>query len=373
MDPALIDEQQIRSQIEELWTQFPQTKDIYREVCALLFFRYGVTPTANKLYQLVHKGSMSAPSEALALFWKDLREKSRVRIEHPDLPEDLKHTAGELVASLWGKAQISAQESLKAYREEAHASILKAQSKQATAEEHQRELSVELLTIQQKHAVTLEQNRSLNQKVIAAAAAQTKMENQLQHEQEAKEQLQQALGTTRLAMEGTRHNLESATEELESTKQELLTTRQQLTTDIDQLKAALECAKLQHQNEKAELTAKLDQAQTASEQLQKDLEYIQVISANAAEQHRIEAAKTQEENGNLRQQVGVLEGKLQNYIAQYEALSTEVKDLRSQHSEVSLIGKAARVEAEIWKGQAQNLEKKLAELSRLTQKHSTDN
>ncbi|GAB3552032.1 hypothetical protein GCM10027343_37040 [Noviherbaspirillum agri] len=52
----------------------------------LLFFRYGITPTTNKLYQLVRKGSMSAPAEALNKFWEDLRDKSRVRIEHRDLP-----------------------------------------------------------------------------------------------------------------------------------------------------------------------------------------------------------------------------------------------------------------------------------------------
>lgn len=59
---------------------FPDTQALYREVCVLLFFRHGITPTANKLYQLVRKGSMSAPTEALRTFWADLREKSRVRI-----------------------------------------------------------------------------------------------------------------------------------------------------------------------------------------------------------------------------------------------------------------------------------------------------
>jgi chromosome segregation ATPase len=35
------------------------------QVCVLLFFRHGITPTANKLYQLVRKGSMSAPADAV--------------------------------------------------------------------------------------------------------------------------------------------------------------------------------------------------------------------------------------------------------------------------------------------------------------------
>ncbi|MDX6008018.1 hypothetical protein [Cupriavidus necator] len=41
----------------ELRGRFSETRALYREVCGLLFFRYGVTPTANKLYSLVRKGS----------------------------------------------------------------------------------------------------------------------------------------------------------------------------------------------------------------------------------------------------------------------------------------------------------------------------
>ena len=40
---------------------------------------------------------MSAPAEALAKFWEDLRGKARVEIDHPDLPEALKVAAGQAV------------------------------------------------------------------------------------------------------------------------------------------------------------------------------------------------------------------------------------------------------------------------------------
>src|SRR3546814_585329 len=120
--------------VEALRERFTQTQELYREVCALLFFRYGITPTANKLYQLVRKGSMSAPAEALSKFWEDLREKSRTRIEHPDLPDALKSVAGELVATLWTNAQAAAQESLTAYRAEAQEMVLQAKTDIATAQ-----------------------------------------------------------------------------------------------------------------------------------------------------------------------------------------------------------------------------------------------
>jgi hypothetical protein len=51
--------------LTELRGRFPETRAVYREVCWLLFFRYGVTPTANKRYSLVRKGNMGTPAEVL--------------------------------------------------------------------------------------------------------------------------------------------------------------------------------------------------------------------------------------------------------------------------------------------------------------------
>lgn len=102
-------EAQIQADIDNLRDRFQDTPALYRETCALLFFRYGITPTANKLYQYVRKGSMSAPAEALSKFWDELREKSRIRVERADLPEEVKAAAGELVAKLWGEAQAASE------------------------------------------------------------------------------------------------------------------------------------------------------------------------------------------------------------------------------------------------------------------------
>ncbi len=119
-------ESEIQSEIDSLKERFSETKALYREACALLFFRHGITPTASKLYQYVRKGSMSAPADALNKFWEELRGKARVQIDHPDLPDALKVAAADAVQTLWGQATELARTELASLRVEAQAESAKA-------------------------------------------------------------------------------------------------------------------------------------------------------------------------------------------------------------------------------------------------------
>jgi hypothetical protein len=112
-------DQQIAADVDSLRERASDTRALYREVCALLFFRYGITPTANRLYQYVRKGSMNVPAEVLSAFWKDLRERTRVRIDHPGLPDGLRQTAGSLVQELWAQALAEANATYDAARDAA--------------------------------------------------------------------------------------------------------------------------------------------------------------------------------------------------------------------------------------------------------------
>ena len=133
MSDLLPDETRLAAEIDRLKAEFPKTRELYREVCALMFFRFGITPTANRLYQLVRRGSMGTPTAVLGEFWAELREKSRVRIEHPDLPADLGAAAGELVATLWTRATASAATALDALRDEVEHARADAQQSVAAA------------------------------------------------------------------------------------------------------------------------------------------------------------------------------------------------------------------------------------------------
>ena len=110
---------ELNDQIEALKQRIGDTRSLYREVCVLLFFHHRITPTAHRLYQLVRRGSMGTPAEVLRQFWQDLRERSRVRLDHPDLPEEVRELGGELLAQLWSRARSEAAGQLESLRDEA--------------------------------------------------------------------------------------------------------------------------------------------------------------------------------------------------------------------------------------------------------------
>lgn len=140
-------ETEIAAEVEALKAQIGDTKTLYREVCVLLFFRHGITPTTSKLYQFVRKGSMSAPAEALAKFWDDLRGKARVEIDHPDMPDEVKALAADAIAGLWRKASDVARHELSAIRLDLHAQAEKMQQAvaQATQAAHDQQAASERL------------------------------------------------------------------------------------------------------------------------------------------------------------------------------------------------------------------------------------
>ncbi|MBC8748254.1 MULTISPECIES: DNA-binding protein [Paraburkholderia] len=131
----------LESDIEIARQNASDTQSLYREVCALLFFRYGETPTANRLYQLVRKGSMSAPAKALRDFWTDVRDKTRIDVGRPDLPQEVAAAAGEFAAQMWRLSSDAATAALDVFRHDADAQIAAARE-QAAQSDMQRQQAV---------------------------------------------------------------------------------------------------------------------------------------------------------------------------------------------------------------------------------------
>ena len=304
--PAL--EAQLHAEIEQLRAQFPRTQELYREVCVMLFFRHGITPTANRLYQLVKKGSMSAPAEALTRFWATLREKSRVRIEHPDLPAELQFATGELAAALWTRAVGMAQDQLAAAQLEAQRSVVDAQARQTRAEAERDQLLQELTG--SAAALDGAQTRitQLDQALAISVAAASTLQDQLRLAQQGEQHLQQALETA----------------------------RRDFGSDLNKLRA--DNALAQERLKAAEIRAllEIERERQAAARLQKELDAATRKMEQGSSRHRDDVQKLQGQLGDLRQQVGVLEGNLDALRTASLRYIDEAAQAREQRDQLAL-------------------------------------
>lgn len=339
MNPSLDHDTSLNSAIEHLRALYPQTQDLYREVCVLLFFRYGVTPTANRLYQLVRKGSMTAPASALNQFWKDLREKSRVRIEHPDLPETLRSAAGEWTATLWKAAQAAAQESLVAYQNEAQATVTQAQAQTATAEAARRIAEQESQDAQQALSEAHKRISTLEQQKAAADATTAALDAQLLKVRNECETLHQRL-------EAARHDFKM---------------------ELDKLRADAQLAEERFRAAETRALLEIDRERNATLRLHKELESTRLSAAQVSERHRAELNTLQEHLGDLRQKNGVQEGRLDAANAARQQLLDELTLLKKQLEQSALEYATSQAETKTWREQAVQAEQAINELQEAAQ------
>lgn len=327
--------------VEALRERFTQTQELYREVCALLFFRYGITPSANKLYQLVRKGSMSAPADALTKFWGDLREKSRTRVEHPDLPEALKSVAGELIATLWTSAQTAAQESLAAYRAEVQEEVLQAKAEVASAEAER----------------------------DAAQSAAQSVENELQRANQEISAQCENLAVAEETRNSLLTRLDEAKHEHTVLQRQLEDARRDFALELDKQRTSMQLAEERSRASEKRMLLDMDRERTTLAKLQKELDAHAAGALRTVDQHRQELNLLQQALGDSRQKNGQLEGALQIVTASLERADTEVKQMQTQLSESSAQTMLFRSQAEGWRRQfeeLQELQRKNAQTTKAT-------
>lgn len=299
---GLSDEEGIAAGVAELRTRFPRTHDLYREVCVLLFFRHGITPTANKLYQLVRKGSMSAPTAALSEFWDTLRQRSRVSVEHADLPDELRTAAGEMVAALWRSAQTTSRDTLAEFQMESAAAVDAARLAEAQASAAHKTALDELENLQ---AVVSENEGLIDQlreELAAAAATNAGLEARLE---DLRRQLSDTL--SRADQQNAAHLAER--EKLA----ERTSLAEQRFADMER-RALLE----------------IDRERTTSAKIQKRLESEREAAAAAANRLRTDYGTAQATIGQLREQVSSLQSSLRTLGNERDREREELQSIRAQ-------------------------------------------
>ncbi|WP_434035088.1 DNA-binding protein [Cupriavidus sp. a3] len=302
--------------IADLRGRFPETRALYREVCGLLFFRYGVTPTANKLYSLVRKGSMGTPAEVLQAFWQELRGRTRVTIDHPDLPEALKDIAAGAVQTIWQAATEAATGELATLRAEARSV--------ASAAEAERDAA------RTETAVARDE--------VAAISAQ------LGEARQAHEAVQAELVAERQAHAATQARLEAGRAELDAAGRQLAELRTQFSTELERAREAVTLAQERAEASERRALRELDVERTARQQSERTAEALRGELVAARSEARDAAVAQAEVRARLEAQAAALTERL---AGAEQAQRKSVNDLDAVQAELAAAQRRAeRAEAE---------------------------
>lgn len=285
--------------VENLRIQFPQAKDLYREVCRLMFFRYGIQPTANKLYQLVRKGTMSTPALAVNNFWSELRLKNRVDIEHSGLPDTLREFAGEALSTLWKSALEVAKQNVK----EKHSAINGIESA------NRLELESYKAQVKKLEALNAEQHSELV--ILRKQLQDSEKRFLIDHQVSAthKESVK-TLQYEKSALEGSLKSIHN-----------------EFDTELNKLHAALKFAEDRFRKLEAKSFADLDRERQRAYKLESEISDLKKALLKEHAMTKTQTAKNQKLVNELRENVGVIKGQLKESQRQQLVASNKLKQI----------------------------------------------
>lgn len=283
---------------------------------------------------------MSAPAEALNRFWEDLRTKSRVKIEHPDLPEELKTAAAEMAMALWSsaQAQAQAQESLASFRDDVQADLNEAKAQKASAESDRDAAQHVLKESRQAHNDALNRINELEQLLASANAANTLLGGQLQ----------QARADQTLR------------------EQKLEDARREFAAELEKMRGSVKASDARYQAAEKRALLEIDRERTNASKLQKELAAVRASFDKATDKHSTEVSDFQKQIGELRQNTGLLEGLLQSLTTNYQQLERNYMDGVNKLSELRHKLLASEANAIKWQNQAHESLQRLEERKKIT-------
>ncbi|MBF4991868.1 DNA-binding protein [Methylophilus sp. QUAN] len=271
--------------VEKLRAQFPQTKELYREVCSLLFFRYGIQPTANKLYQLIRKGTMATPAQAVSNFWIELREKSRVAIEHPGLPENVRDVAGNAFSVIWNAALDAANQNLESVKAEMDQLRIKCE----------KEASEAAIIVKK----SLENTNQLAEEIRG-------LKNELL---EANKKI---LVDTQILANQNKSLLELKNDN-EKLEADLKNSQQEFSHEVNKMHASLRLSDERYRKLEAKTLMELDRERQRAAKIEGDLKLNIKAASKAQSSFIAQTAKSQKLINALRENIGLLKGQLKSH------------------------------------------------------------
>lgn len=164
-------ENEIRAVLAPRLEAAKSRKEKTRVAAAVLFFEYGIYPSAKVVHQYTQQGSMTDIGTDLRAFWLELREKSRVQIDAPYLPAELNESFSGALAKVWELSMDKATASFDVERQEQQERVRQAEQGLRIAQEASGllEADVQALGVDLRHE---REHRSAAESQCAALLAQ---------------------------------------------------------------------------------------------------------------------------------------------------------------------------------------------------------
>ncbi|PNE59678.1 hypothetical protein A8H39_00575 [Paraburkholderia fungorum] len=279
---SVVQQEEIAREVERIKSQVDDTREIYRQVCRVLFLRFGVTPTANGLYQLVRKGTMGTPGAVLKEFWQEIQAKARIRIDRTDLRPELVDFAADMVGTLWERALADADAGLDLERSQIRADRAQAEAEVLQAREEVLRKHAEVVRIETQLGDSRAEIRMIESRLAAAL--------------EGKRNLEQEVAAFR--------------EEIRLRDEALDRARTDFATELAATREQAQQAATRYEEASRRSMLEIDRARTASAAVQRTLEDVRQRSTETEAGLRDEIDRVQRDVSRERHRVGVLEGEL---------------------------------------------------------------
>lgn len=294
INESLEKQQEIAREIERIKSQFDETREVYRQVCRLLFLEYGITPTANGLYQLVRKGSMGTPGAVVREFWQEIRAAARIRIDRADMSPELLKLAADMVGTLWERAIADADAGMDLERGQLGVERAQAEADVAQAREEVQRKQAEVVRVEAELATARSEIRLVESRLAAAL--------------EGRKNLEQEVAGLREEMRLRDEALDRARKDFAA---ELAASREQAQLAAERSEEAARRSVLE-----------IDRARTAGATIQRSLDELRQRSADTEAALREEVERGLREVSHERHRIGVLEGELALWQSESRSRST---------------------------------------------------
>lgn len=174
------------------------------------------------------------------------------------------------------------------------------------------------------------------------------------------------MAAERATLEEVRAQLGKAETDIVNYQQAQENARRHFTEELEKLKSAAQLDKDRYTAAERRFLQETDRERQVSARIQKELDQARQESRRLQERHRSEIDDCHEKLGQLKHELGVLEGRLQTVVEERNQLSMEVRDCRIVNSELQARQAQRQGEVKAWQTKAEKAEKFARESKRAT-------